>query len=265
MSKVSLKKDFVDGEKLFAQQLNNNFSAIEAAQNEKNKIIWTGESTEIKFFKGETEEIENREIENGQLLYDTLTGETYLDDGTERLITGSGNVVAIGEEEPTAPATKLWVDTSQSGTVTSEVINTLEGNETKKAPSVNAVNQKFDDLITDLRGTLLWTNSNLNEDFAPQTIALDLTNYTNILIISKNRKDDDLHTSTLVIKGLNIAINTPTWSDTLNKDTMAFRRVYASNTGVFFSNVDCFGIGNYEGYDKDQTNILIPYQIIGFK
>ena len=33
MSKISIKTDFADGEKLFAQQLNNNFLVIQAGIN----------------------------------------------------------------------------------------------------------------------------------------------------------------------------------------------------------------------------------------
>lgn len=139
MANVSLKKDFRDGDKLFAQQLNNNFGAIEAGMSSFNQVNWEEEATKISFFKGTTEQVEERPITNGQLLYNTNTGETALDDKGERIVTGSGNVVAIGGEEPTNPATKLWVPKDTLETLGTEVVNSLEGNQIDKSPSVNAV------------------------------------------------------------------------------------------------------------------------------
>lgn len=144
MANVSLKKDFRDGDKLFAQQLNNNFGAIEAGMNSFNQVNWEDEATKVAFFKGTTEEVEERPISNGQLLYNTSTGETALDDNGERIVTGSGNVVAVGGEEPENPATKLWIEEDTFATLGTEVVNSLEGNQTDKAPSVAAVNKRLD-------------------------------------------------------------------------------------------------------------------------
>ena len=111
MASISIKKDFQDGEELFAEQLNLNFATIEAGVNTANKIVWQGENgEEVVAFRGTTEEINNRNIIDGQTLYNIETGETYLDVGSERISTGAGNVVAIGEEEPTNEATKIWIN-----------------------------------------------------------------------------------------------------------------------------------------------------------
>lgn len=140
MANVSLKADFKDGDKLFAQQLNNNFNAIMAALSAMNKIVWQDDPDDtVVTFRGTTEEINSRDIIDGQLLYDTSTGETYIDYGSQRISTGSGNAIFIGENEPTNPATQLWIDpTEPLQVINSEVINSIAGDETDKAPSVAA-------------------------------------------------------------------------------------------------------------------------------
>lgn len=150
MANVNLKTDFKDGDKLFAQQLNNNFGAIKAALEAMNKIVWQDDPDDmVSTFRGTTEEINNRDIIDGQLLYDTTTGETYIDYGSQRISTGSGNAIFIGDTEPTNPSTQLWVDpTTPLQTIGSEVVNSLSGNESNKAPSVNAINTFINPLIS---------------------------------------------------------------------------------------------------------------------
>ena len=175
MANISIKKDFEDGQKLFAQQLNNNFETIELGINAGNKLIWKDDNgAEFQTFRGTTEEIENRpiidgqelyNIENGdtfldvgetrkvmnkplwkddngaqvqsfrgttaevaarpiidgQTLYNIETGETALDVGNNRISTGAGNVVYIGDEEPQNDATKIWIENDQVLNLGSEV------------------------------------------------------------------------------------------------------------------------------------------------
>lgn len=146
MANVNLKTDFKNGEKLFDHQLNNNFAAIQAALAAMNKIVWQDEQEvpdSILAFRGTTEELMNREIIDGQLLYDVNTGETYIDYEGERISTGSGNAIHIGEDEPTNASTQLWIPTDDFISVGTEVVDSLEGNETYKAPSVAAVKSRF--------------------------------------------------------------------------------------------------------------------------
>lgn len=153
MANVELKTDFKDGEKLYGPELNNNFKAIKAALETMNKIVWQDEQDipdSITAFRGTTEELRNRDIIDGQLLYDTNTGETYVDYEGRRISTGSGNAIHIGEDEPSNASTQLWIPTDEFTSVGTEVVNSLEGNETAKAPSVSAVNNKLQqDIITD--------------------------------------------------------------------------------------------------------------------
>ena len=119
MANVNLKINFVDGEKLFAQQLNNNFSAIMAALNAMNKISWQDNlDMNVRFFKGDTAAIEAKPIEEGLLLYDYELGKAYIDHNDKRVDIVSGSVFDF-------------------------VVNNLLGNETNKSPSVAAINIKF--------------------------------------------------------------------------------------------------------------------------
>lgn len=141
MANVNLKTDFKDGEFLYADQLKNNFEAIQAALNAMNAIVWQDNADKVVTFRGTTEELMNRGIIDGQILYDTSTGESYIDYEGRRISTGSGNAIHIGEDAPTNESTQLWIDEDSINSMGTEVINSLDGNETTMAPSVAAVNK----------------------------------------------------------------------------------------------------------------------------
>ena len=145
MANVNLKTDFKNGETLFDYQLNNNFKAIEAALEAMNAIVWQDNADKVVTFRGTTEELMNREIIDGQILYDTTTGESYIDYEGKRISTGSGNAIHIGDTEPTNASTQLWINEDELAGVGSEVVNSLEGNEERMAPSVAAVNKALEE------------------------------------------------------------------------------------------------------------------------
>ena len=62
-------------------------------------------------------------------------------------ISGGSDVVFIGDTEPTNEQTKLWVEDDMLNSLGTEVINSLDGNETNLAPSVNAVNGAINSII----------------------------------------------------------------------------------------------------------------------
>lgn len=126
MANVSLKTDFKDGDKLFSQQLNNNFSAIKAALEAMNRIVWQDDTSEsLMYFKGTTEEVAARDIIEGQLLYDYVLGAGYIDHNNNRIDIVSGSVLDV-------------------------VVNSLDGSSTNKAPSVNAVNNALGIINTNI-------------------------------------------------------------------------------------------------------------------
>lgn len=146
MANVDLKTNFKNGDKLYDYELNNNFKAIKAALEAMNKIVWQNDdNASLVMFAGTTEQITNRELIEGQLLYNTQTGETYIDakvdENIKRISTGGGTSIQIGGTEPTNPATKLWIVDDLINNIGTEVVNTLSGNETNKAPSVYIINK----------------------------------------------------------------------------------------------------------------------------
>ena len=176
MANVELKKDFKDGQFLYGDDLNNNFKVIEAGINANEKNLqdvidqaqedlkdeleeitgergwdWNDNSGErVTFYKGDTNQVNEKPISNGQLLYDITTGETALDTGGKRVTTGAGNVLAVSDEEPTNPGTKVWIKPNELQKVDStEVIDSLEGNETNLAPSVRAVKGSFMQILSE--------------------------------------------------------------------------------------------------------------------
>ena len=126
MANVDLKTNFKNGDKLYDYELNNNFKAIQAALGAMNKIVWQNDdNASLVMFAGTTEQITNRELIEGQLLYNTQTGETYIDAMVDtelkRISTGGGTSIQIGGIEPTNPATKLWVEDDMLDNIGSEI------------------------------------------------------------------------------------------------------------------------------------------------
>ena len=126
MANVDLKTNFKNGDKLYDYELNNNFKAIQAALGAMNKIVWQNDdNASLVMFAGTTEQITNRELIEGQLLYNTQTGETYIDAMVDtelkRVSTGGGTSIQIGGIEPTNPATKLWVEDDMLDNIGSEI------------------------------------------------------------------------------------------------------------------------------------------------
>ena len=197
MARANLKKDFRDGDKLYGQQLNNNFSTIEAALDAMNKIAWQDDPDEsVTAFRGTTEQIQSQPIIDGQLLYDISTGETYTDYNGERVSTGSGNAIHIGADTPENDATQIWIDPTEPVTnIGTEVVNSLDGDETHMAPSVHAINS--------LRLKKLWENNAPTSSFGPQNIELSSDDYDYLIWIYRFHTGDqnDIQKSQMCIKG----------------------------------------------------------------
>ena len=117
MARISIKKNFIDGEKLFAQQLNNNFKTIEEAVNDGNKIVWQ-DGTEVKFKRYFTNDIDSLPIIDGSIIYDTEKGRQYIDYKGQRVQVGSaGKEVLVQEEQPTEEDNKIWIE--------SDIVNSM--------------------------------------------------------------------------------------------------------------------------------------------
>ena len=57
--------------------------------------------------------------------------------------TGGKELIMVGDESDATKNTKLLIETDTLETLGTEVVNSLDGNETTKAPSVQAVNNKI--------------------------------------------------------------------------------------------------------------------------
>ena len=162
MARAILKKDFVDGNKLYADELNNNFATIEAALDTMNKINWADDFTQgLTFYKGDTEAVAARDIINGQMIYDTEKQTFYLDANDTRL-------------------------EMISGSVAESIVNTLEGDETGKAPSVHAVNEALASIAGTVIGQILVSSTSTDADKAYNTTFINAAiNTINAAIDSK--------------------------------------------------------------------------------
>lgn len=109
----------------------------------------------VLFKRRTTAEIEDLEVEDGALVYNTDNGKTYMDFGDERIQTGGNadTIIARQTTEPTDEDIKLWINPDKvTPTGASNVVDSMEGTQTDKSPSVNAVKDY-------INGTVLYSNS----------------------------------------------------------------------------------------------------------
>ena len=110
-------------------------------QGDPGEVVWQ-DGTVIQFIRHITTDIEQLPILDGAIIYDIQKGRNYIDYNDERIQVGSaGNEVVIGEESEITEDTKLIIEQDFIDNIGSEVVNSLEGNETNKAPSVKVVNE----------------------------------------------------------------------------------------------------------------------------
>lgn len=257
MANASLKKDFKDGDILFSQQLNNNFGAIEAALAAMNKIVWQDDPDDsVITFRGTTEQVNAREIIDGQLLYDTTTGETYIDYGSQRISTGSGNAIYIGTGAPSNPSTQLWINPEESILpINTEVVNSMEGNEANKAPSVAAVKPYIDTAVS-FKGNLLWTNPDPTQPIGQSGLTMILSsNDYEILEIFFNQRS---HT------------NYWSYSIRFKKSDCGTRCYIPSTDGNIYRNIAKisdteFFVSEVIGNSIGDASLVIPTHVVGYK
>lgn len=122
----------------------------------------------VLFKRKTTDEIKDLEVEDGALIYNTDNGKTYMDFGEDRIQTGGNadTMIAIGgAEAPTDTDIKIWFPNNTVDTKASEVINSMSGNQTDLAPSVDAVKKYVDSKrITYLNSTQLSNGFTPTED-----------------------------------------------------------------------------------------------------
>lgn len=78
--------------------------------------------------------------------------------------------IIISDEQPSLDDKfKIWIDEGEVDNLGSEVVNSMSGNETRKAPSIQAVNKAI--------GIVGWSNPSPNGIFPAQAITLNEANY----------------------------------------------------------------------------------------
>lgn len=106
--------------------------------------------------------------------------------------------IAISPEQPTGDDWKLWIPSDQVENI-SEVVDSLDGNYTNLAPSVQAVNNAL--------GHIVWTNSDTNIAFTPQNITLSNEDYDSLLWIFKYSTGNNFSILAYSIKGMGTFAN----------------------------------------------------------
>lgn len=165
-----------------------------------------------------------------------------------------GKEVFIQSTEPTEETAELWIDTDELIPEESMVVNSLEGNETTKAPSVNIAKQTF-------VGTTLWENTSTSSSFAGQSITLanSIENYSYYEVLHKDGSDECYLTSGKIpvnklVRLIDICSGVP-----------HYRNVTAlSGTSITFDN--CVFPSTYNSSNINTYNSgCIPMKVIGYK
>ena len=143
---------------------------------------------------------EYTEVQDNDLfpVVDVANGETKKVKATN-IGTGGKELIMVGDESVATKNTKLLIETDTLETLGTEVVNSLDGNETTKAPSVQAVNNAL--------GHIVWTNSDTNIAFTPQNITLSNENYDNLLWIFKYSTGNNFSILAYSIKGMGTFAN----------------------------------------------------------
>ena len=182
-----------------------------------------------------------------------------MDYGEKRIQTGNGtskDIFICGEDQTIddAPSeAKIIIDSNIVNSKPSEIVNSMEGNEINKGPSVNAV-KEFIDNKTNLE-VIGWNNPNPTSLFSSQTITLtdNISNYSYYEIYYKGWRANPhmLTTGKIPVE----------WGTCLS---------YYESTGVLGMRTldkptgNTMKFGNMTGNGVD-NNYTVPYKIILYK
>lgn len=211
----------------------------------------------VKFKKKSTKEIEELEIENGSLIYDYETGKTYMDHNGERISTGGGsensNNIYIGPTENAPEEAKLIIDPEEVKVKPNGVINSMEGNETDKSPSVHAVKEA----LKMIKGEIVWANPNPTQPTGKLTPDIDITEYDSYAVLCYgNTSKNALLNTGLIFKNNNTRLFY------IDAGYPLYRVITCQNNLVNFESAARIKtLGNAELVDT----VIIPAFVIGYK
>ena len=98
----------------------------------------------IKIKRGLSSNFSNITLAQGELAITTDTNELYAGTANGNVKLNDSNIdeiISIGKVEPTSPSVQLWIEDDTLNNIGTEVVDSLEGNEIDKAPSVRAVKE----------------------------------------------------------------------------------------------------------------------------
>lgn len=173
---------------------------------------------------------------------------------------GGINEIYIGSEETAPEEAKIIIDSNQMATPTNLIAENLDGNETDKAPCVQAVNNEF----ARIKGQILWTNSNPTSGIsANTTISLSSSDYDVLEIIWKRTSTQNVIYSYRTLKGSNVEM----FCNSTQGDNAPWVRSrvlsYVDDT-TFTADVGYLQFCNSTSRSNEKTG-CIPLYIVGYK
>ena len=167
--------------------------------------------------------------------------------------------IYIGPEEEAPSEAKIIIDSNKMQTKASEVVNSLEGNETDKAPSVQTINNEF----SLIKGQILWTNPDPTQNIsADYEINLSSADYDLIEVIYQYSTSGTQQNSSRAVKGK--PINLQAYSIGSNMTILVRRMDYINDTKYKLTACSLHQvIGNT--VTTNNTSGAIPLYIVGYK
>lgn len=159
--------------------------------------------------------------------------------------------IVIGDESEITEDTKIFIGSGEIENVGSEVVDTLENNESYKAPSVRAINIALGQKVSIKR---LWSNPNPAESFTAQNITLSSADYDYLLINFQSNLGSYCK-SEMIKKGQSTQLVYTVYDNTIYFYQRNF--TYVSDTSY------AVGSGNLNGQERNW--LAIPVEIFGIK
>ena len=159
------------------------------------------------------------------------------------------DTVHVGTAAPSDPAIKIWLDTDEQGQSAVTSVNGASGAVVFDADDMNA-----------MHWDLLWENASPSSSFAAQTVSLDLSNYTFVIIGFRWSDSANQISWHVCIVGETNKITRADLGAT--KVWVARRAVQVSATGVTFADADQ-GSSTSDPYTTNAE--LIPVLIYGIR
>lgn len=200
----------------------------------------------VNFKRKSTLEIEDLDIEDGSLIYDYETGNTFMDYQNKRIQTGGkpNQDIYIGPEEDAPSEAKIIIDSNQMKTPTN-------------------IEQTIDNKLSPIRGTILWTNPDPTQNIsADYEINLSSADYDLIEVIYQYSTSGTQQNSSRAVKGK--PINLQAYSIGSNMTILVRRMDYINDTKYKLTACSLHQvIGNT--VTTNNTSGAIPLYIVGYK